>query len=87
LAGRRFEVRSADLSFEQAFTALEEIVGKLESGGLALEQAVALYEEGMRLAGLCGRQLDAAELRVSRLTSTEPGQHTETPREPMEERP
>jgi exodeoxyribonuclease VII small subunit len=77
-------VESAGMSFEQAFTTLEDTVGKLESGGLTLEQAVALYEEGMRLAQLCGRQLDAAELRVSRLTTTEAGQRTETP---WEERP
>jgi exodeoxyribonuclease VII small subunit len=77
-------VESAGMSFEQAFTTLEDTVGKLESGGLTLEQAVALYEEGMRLAHLCGRQLDAAELRVSRLATTEAGQRTETP---WEERP
>lgn len=77
-------MKSVELSFEQAFAALETTVGKLESGGLTLEQAVALYEEGMRLAKLCGQQLDAAELRVSRLTNTESGQQTETP---LEERP
>ena len=77
-------MKSADVSFEQAFTALEATVGKLESGGLTLEQAVALYEEGVRLTKLCGQRLDAAELRVSRLTTTESGQQTETP---LEERP
>ena len=77
-------MKSAELSFEQAFAALEATVSKLESGGLTLEQAVALYEEGMRLAKLCGQRLDAAELRVSRLTTTESGQPAETP---LEERP
>jgi exodeoxyribonuclease VII small subunit len=77
-------LKSAELSFEQAFDALETTVGKLESGGLALEQAVALYEEGMRLAKLCGQRLDAAELRVSRLASSDSGPAMETP---LEERP
>ncbi len=77
-------MKSAELSFEQAFSALETTVGKLESGGLTLEQAVALYEEGMRLAKVCGQRLDAAELRVSRLTTTESGQPAEAP---LEERP
>jgi exodeoxyribonuclease VII small subunit len=77
-------LKSAELSFEQAFAALETTVSKLESGGLTLEQAVALYEEGMRLAKLCGQRLDAAELRVSRLTTPESGPQTETP---WEERP
>ena len=74
-------MKSADLSFEQAFAALETTVGKLESGGLTLEQAVALYEEGMRLTKVCGQRLDAAELRVSRLTNTDSGQPAETPLE------
>ena len=74
-------MKSAELTFEQAFDALETTVGKLESGGLALEQAVALYEEGMRLAKLCGERLDAAELRVSRLTSSDSGPAVETPLE------
>jgi exodeoxyribonuclease VII small subunit len=81
---RRLTLESAELSFEQAFATLETTVGKLESGGLTLAQSVALYEEGMRLATLCGRQLDAAELRVSRLATAESGQQTETP---LEERP
>jgi exodeoxyribonuclease VII small subunit len=78
------DLKSAELSFEQAFAALETTVGKLESGGLTLEQAVALYEEGMRLTKLCGQRLDAAELRVSRLSTTDSGQATETP---LEEKP
>jgi exodeoxyribonuclease VII small subunit len=77
-------LKSAELSFEQAFAALEATVGKLESGGLGLEEAVALYEEGMRLASLCGQQLDAAELRVSRLTNIDSGQPAEAP---LEKRP
>jgi exodeoxyribonuclease VII small subunit len=82
--GRRLDLKSAELNFEQAFDALETTVGRLESGGLALEEAVALYEEGMRLAKLCGQRLDAAELRVSRLAAADSGQTIETP---LEERP
>ena len=61
-------------SFEEAYRELEEIVRKLEAGGLALEENIALFEKGMRLAKLCGRQLDAAELRIVRITTeaTEP---------------
>lgn len=56
-----------ELSFEEAFTRLEKAVQALEAGGLTLEESVALFEEGMRLAKLCNERLDAAELRISRL--------------------
>ena len=56
-----------DLSFEEAFDRLGETVQALESGGLTLESATALYEEGMRLAQLCNRLLSTAELKVTEL--------------------
>lgn len=57
------------LTFEQAYAQLEEIVTRLESGELTLEESVALYEQGQKLARLCGEKLDSAELRVQQLAS------------------
>ena len=54
-------------SFETLYRKLEETVEKLDRGGLSLEDAIALYEEGMRLAKRCQELLDEAELRVTRL--------------------
>ena len=54
-------------SFEELYQRLEQAVGKLEEGGLPLEEALALYEEGMQLAQRCQEMLDQAELRVTRL--------------------
>ncbi len=54
-------------SFEQLYARLEDAVGKLEQGGLALEQAIALYEEGMTLARRCQDRLDDAELKITKL--------------------
>ena len=56
-------------SFEEAYHQLEGILRKLEAGGLPLAESVSLYEEGMRLAKLCGRQLDAAELRITQIAA------------------
>jgi exodeoxyribonuclease VII small subunit len=56
-----------ELSFEQAFRDLENTVQRLEGGDLSLEEAIALYEQGMRLAQRCNEALDAAELRVEQL--------------------
>ncbi len=54
-------------SFEQVYECLEAAVSQLENGGLGLEESIALYEMGMRLAQRCRAMLDAAELRVSEL--------------------
>jgi exodeoxyribonuclease VII small subunit len=58
-----------DLTFEQAFAELEENVRKLETGGLTLDESMALFERGQALAALCNKQLDEAELKVKQITS------------------
>ncbi len=57
----------AELTFEQAFAQLEEVVQQLESGQLSLAQSLALFEKGMRLAQVCESKLDQAEQQVSQL--------------------
>ncbi|HFE65852.1 MAG TPA: exodeoxyribonuclease VII small subunit [Chloroflexi bacterium] len=57
------------LSFEEALVELEEIVTKLEAGELTLEESLALFERGQKLAALCNQQLDEASLRVEQLTA------------------
>ena len=55
------------LTFEQALTRLEEIASRLESGDLALEEAIALAEEGLKLSQLCEKQLTQAEGKIAQL--------------------
>lgn len=55
--------------FEEQLEELDSIVATLEDGKLPLDEALTLYERGMRLAQACQRHLDDAELRVSRLRS------------------
>ena len=57
------------LSFEDSYDRLERVIQRLENGNLSLDESVALYEEGMRLAQHCGRKLDDAQLKVFRLLS------------------
>jgi exodeoxyribonuclease VII small subunit len=54
-------------TFEQLYARLEASVGKLEAGGLSLEDAIAVYEEGMTLARQCQQRLDEAEQKVTKL--------------------
>lgn len=72
----------APLSFEDAYTRLEQTVQRLETGGLSLDEALTLYEEGMRLAGLCTRLLDSAELRISQVSALPAPDRDDTSGEP-----
>lgn len=54
-------------TFEQLYARLEDAVARLEQGGLSLEQAIALYEDGMTLAKQCQDRLDEAELKITKL--------------------
>jgi exodeoxyribonuclease VII small subunit len=56
-----------DLPFDQALAELQAVVSKLETGGLPLEESIALYERGVALHDHCARLLGDAELRVQRL--------------------
>jgi len=58
-----------NLSYEEAFTELEEMLQQLEAGDLPLEDALALYEKGAALSQYCSQKLDEAELRVSQWQS------------------
>ena len=53
--------------FETLYKRLEETVARLEEGGLTLDQSLALYEEGIKLARRCQELLQAAELKITKL--------------------
>ena len=54
-----------DLTYEQARDELASVVQQLESGGLTLEESLALWERGEVLAQHCQTWLDAARDRVT----------------------
>ena len=56
-----------DLSFEAAYAELEDIITRLDSGDLPLEESVTLFERGRKLSQYCQTLLDSAEMRVSQL--------------------
>ena len=54
-------------TFEENLARLEEIVDALEKGDAKLADSLKLFEEGTKLAGVCGRMLDEAEQKVVKL--------------------
>lgn len=63
----RQDAAEPEVEFEAAMERLEEIVAALERGELKLAEALALYEEGVRLARAAERHLKGAEGRIEAL--------------------
>jgi len=50
--------------FEECLERLEKIVAELEKGDVPLDQALQLFDEGMKLSGSCRKELEDAEGQV-----------------------
>ena len=64
--------KASDLSqmtFEDALKALEEVVRKLETGEVALDESISLYERGELLRKHCQARLDAAQARIEKIVA------------------
>lgn len=53
-----------EFSFEQSLEQLEQLVAKMESGELALEESLQAFEQGIKLTRQCQEALTQAEQRV-----------------------
>ena len=65
--------RLDSLPFEEAMKRLETIVDAMESDELSLEQLLARYEEGMKLARVCQGRIADAELKIQQLEKNAEG--------------
>lgn len=61
-------------SFEESIIELEDIVGKLESGDLPLEQSLELFERGVGITRMCRDKLVNAQRRIEILTQDADGE-------------
>ena len=67
------------ISFEEALSALEEIVRKLESSDTTLDDSLKSFEEAVKLVKICNEKLDNARSRVSMLVEGEDGSVSDLP--------
>ena len=72
----------SEMSFEDAMKELEEVVGKLERGDVALDASIKLYERGAQLKKRCETKLKEAEEKVAAITLD--GDGTPTGTQPIE---
>ena len=63
-------------TFEDAFSRLETLVEKMESGEGTLEQSLDWFEEGMSLIKSCRQELESAEQKVKELIKNSEGGYT-----------
>ena len=61
------------VNFEAALEELEQLVERMETGELSLEESLKAFERGVALTRDCQKALKDAELRVQALTETEEG--------------
>jgi len=59
----------AAMSFEDALRALEDVVRRLESGEVPLDESITLYERGEALRKHCQARLDAAQARIEKIVA------------------
>ncbi len=62
------------MSFEDALRALEDVVRRLESGDVPLDDSITLYERGEQLRKHCQARLDAAQARIEKIVAGPDGQ-------------
>lgn len=55
------------LTYEQAITRLEEIVGQLEGNEVPLEESIALFQEGIELSKYCDDKLKNIQEKVAKI--------------------
>ena len=66
----------SQMSFEEALRALEDVVRRLETGEVPLEESIDLYERGEQLRKHCQARLDAAQARIEKIVAGPDGKAT-----------
>ncbi len=72
----------AHLKFDTALSRLEATVQSLEKGDLPLEEALKVFEEGVRLSKSCLKTLEETERKVEMLTEGKDGKMKRQPFDP-----
>lgn len=64
---------SKNKNFEQTLARLEDIVKKMESGNISLDESIEIYQEGITLSKQCSNMLEEAEGKVMAIVNKEQG--------------
>lgn len=64
----------SEKNFEAAFTRLEEILERMNSGTISLDESLKLYEEADGLVNMCSKRLNDAERKIEILIKNRSGE-------------
>lgn len=53
-----------ELTLEEHFTQLEEIIEQMQGEDVSLEESFSLYEQGMKTLKNCNQKIDAVEKKI-----------------------
>lgn len=67
MAKKKEEEKERVLSLEDAFAQIEEVIGRLETEDITLEQSFAEYNRGMALLAQCNETIDRVEKKVLKI--------------------
>jgi len=74
-----------EMTYEEAFQELKDLVERLESQDLQLEEGLTLFERGQSLAKRCEQLLEEAEIKIKQIMVSDLGEVIETDLELPEE--
>ena len=57
-----------DVTLEEAFEQLDELIEKMEESELPLEESFALYKKGVSLVELCNKKIEKVECDIRKIT-------------------
>lgn len=66
--------QQSEHSFEEAFTRLEHILERMNSGTVSLDESLKLYEEADKLITICNKRLTDAERKIEILSKNRTGE-------------
>ena len=69
--------KKTEQTFEERLSALEELVNRMEAGGMTLADTVKAYESGIKLSESLKKDLNAAQERMTILRGDEPDDSSE----------
>jgi len=68
------QAKKSEATFEESFSRLEQILEKMNSGSISLDESLKLFEEADKLITFCGKRLNDAERKIEMLIKNRNGE-------------
>ena len=73
MSNKKEDIKSGDFNFEEKMKSLEDITAELSKENINLDDALKLYEQGVKLVRECNEKLTAAERKIKILRTDSNG--------------